>query len=152
MQKWLKNYENLRHSKEKETNELWISSKGYDTQNMPREELQKLWIPGLKMTYGATVSALTKSWTAYRIAGRNGEPRGDLAIRILNIQKNLGIPQSDGLYEELEQMGYTEEELNDEGTSEENENYRPGTGEEWSEGDQQLLKEEVEAEEDWWFS
>lgn len=132
MRKWLKNYENLRHSKEKETNELWISSKGYDTQNMPREELQKLWIPGLKMTYGAAVSALTKSWTAYRIAGRNGEPRGDLAIRILNIQKNLGIPQSDGLYEELEQMGYTEEEWSEEGSSEENENYGPGTGEKWS--------------------
>ena len=108
MQLWLQNYERSRHSKQqKEPKESWISSK-YDTQGH-WQEVQQIWIPELQMNWGKAVSALRKSWTAYRIAGRNGEPRADLAYRIRFIQSSLGIEKS--TFPELE--GMDDEESNE---------------------------------------
>jgi hypothetical protein len=64
------------------------------------------------MNYGRAVSALRKSWTAYRIAGRNGEPRADLALRIVRIQSALGIEKS--VFPELQGMEMHDEELSEE--------------------------------------
>jgi len=69
-------------------------------------KLQQLYLPELKMNWGQAVSALTKSWKAYRIVGRNGEPRSDLAYRIVSIQNAMGIEKS--CFTELEGM-----EIND---------------------------------------
>jgi hypothetical protein len=111
MQHWLQNYERSRHSKQpKEPKESWISSK-YDTQGH-WQEVQQIWIPELQMNYGRAVSALRKSWTAYRIAGRNGEPRADLALRIVRIQSALGIEKS--VFPELQGMEMDDEELSEE--------------------------------------
>jgi hypothetical protein len=93
--------------------ESWISSK-YDTQGH-WQEVQQIWIPELQMNWGRAVSALRKSWTAYRIAGRNGEPRADLAYRIRSIQSSLGIEKS--TFPELEGMDDEESnEISDEET------------------------------------
>lgn len=60
------------------------------------------------MNWGQAISAMKRTWTAYRIAGQNGEPREDLAIRIRKIQGAMGIQKSS--FPELEEMGYTDEE------------------------------------------
>ena len=112
---------------------------------------------------GGCISALKKLWKSYKIAGRNGEPRGDIAWNIRNLQGSLGIERSH--FPELEGMDDDEDqELTDEELQlkrEEQESgaawewestLNPGTSEEWSELDKQLLKEEREDEDDWWFS
>src|SRR5215469_15390000 len=155
MQLLLRDYERSRHSKQR--NESWVSSK-YDTQ------LQQTYVPSLHMR-GQCCSALKRSWKAYEIAGRNGEPRGDIAWRIRNIQTQMGIEKSD--FPELEGMETDDEETSEEETElrrEEKEesggdsNLNFGTNEEgseyteqWSEQDKQLLREKREAEDDWWF-
>src|SRR5215469_7257433 len=123
MQLWLRDYERSRHSKQ--PNESWVSSK-YDTQ-LPWKELQQTYIPSLHMNWGQCCSALKKSWKAYKIAGRNGEPRGDIAWRIRSIESALGIEKSE--FPELE--GMDDEEMTDK--------------------EIQLKREEIEAEaENWW--
>jgi hypothetical protein len=110
MQLWLRDYERSRHSKQ--PNESWVSSK-YDTQ-LPWKELQQTYIPSLHMKWGQCCSALKRSWKAYEIAGRNGEPRGDIAWRIRNIQTQMGIEKSD--FPELEGMETDDEETSEEET------------------------------------
>ncbi|MGC2574708.1 MAG: hypothetical protein WA364_24605 [Candidatus Nitrosopolaris sp.] len=156
MQLLLRDYERSRHSKQR--NESWVSSK-YDTQ------LQQTYVPSLHMR-GQCCSALKRSWKAYEIAGRNGEPRGDIAWRIRNIQTQMGIEKFD--FPELEGM-----ETDDEETSEEETELRREEKEE-SGGDSNLNfgtndglniqssgasrinnyveRREREAEDDWWFS
>jgi hypothetical protein len=159
MQRWLRNYERLRHSKQ--PNESWVSSK-YPIEGMHWTELQQLYLPELKMCWGPACNSLKKLWKSYKIAGRNGEPRGDIAWRINRIKSAMGLEKSN--FPELEGMDDEDQELTDEeiqlkreekeenggdfGTSEEESEFT----EEWSEEDKQLLKEEREAEDDWWFS
>src|SRR5215469_322306 len=146
MQKWLANYERLRHSKQ--PNESWISSK-YDIQGMHWQELQQIFLPDLNMNFGQAISALKKSWKAYNIAGRNGTYRTDIAYRIRSIQNAMGIEKSE--FPELEGMGDEDQELTDEEVQlkrEEQENAddwgfeKPGESytDEWSEEDKQLRR------------
>src|SRR5215467_16110794 len=117
------------------------------------------------MRWGPAVSALKKLWKSYKIAGRTGVPRSDLAWKINQIQKAMGIeksefPELDGMETEVEELTDEEIELRREreesggdwnlnfGTSEETSEYT----DEWSEEDKQLLREEREADDDWWFS
>jgi len=96
---------------------------------------------------------------AYEIAGRNGEPRGDIAWRIRNIQTQMGIEKCD--FPELEGVETDDEETSEEKTElrrEEKEesggdsNLNFGTNEEWSEYTEQWseqdkqLRKEREAE------
>jgi hypothetical protein len=122
----------------------------------------------IKMCWGPACNSLKKLWKSYKIAGRNGEPRGDFAWKIRNIQFAMGIEKSE--FPELEGMDDEDQELTDEeiqlkreekeggewdlnsGTSEEKSELYT---EEWSEEDKQLRREEREAEEendDWWFT
>ena len=159
MRKWLVNYERQLHSKEnKEPNDSWISSK-YDTQNMHWQELQQLYLPELNMRWGPAVSALKKLWKSYKIAGRTGEPRSDLAWKINQIQKAMGIEKSE--FPELDGMETDDEESTDEEIESRREEREESGGdpeegseytEQWSEQDKQLRREEREAEDDWWFS
>ncbi|MGA9153877.1 MAG: hypothetical protein WBZ36_25130 [Candidatus Nitrosopolaris sp.] len=160
MQKWIEDYEKTRHSKQpKESNPGWVSSK-YPIESMHWQELQQLYLPTLGLNWGQACSSLKKLWKSYKIAGRNGEPRGDLAWKIRNIQSAMGIersnfPELEGMDDEDQELKMEEEEesggeweLNS-GTSEKSELYT----EEWSEEDKRLLKEEREAEkenDDWW--
>jgi hypothetical protein len=160
MRKWLVNYERLRHSKR--PNESWISSR-YDIQGMHWQELQQLYLPELNMRWGPAVSALKKLWKSYKIAGRTGEPRSDIAWKINQIQKAMGIEKSE--FPELQGMETDDEELTHEeiqlkreeieaeaeGDTSEVEPYP----EEWSELDEQLRREEIEDEqenENWWLA
>lgn len=113
MQKWLINYERMRHSKKpKEPNESWVSSK-YDIQNMSWKEISEIYLPEIDMRFGSACSALKKLWKSYKIAGRNGEPRGDIAWKIHRIQSAMGIERSQ--FTELEGMNDDEDqELTDE--------------------------------------
>ncbi|MGA9150674.1 MAG: hypothetical protein WBZ36_08850 [Candidatus Nitrosopolaris sp.] len=147
MQLWLRDYKARRHSKQsKEPNELWHSSK-YDFSD-PDVRLE--YVPEMGCSVGGCISALKKLWKSYKIAGRNGEPRGDIAWNIRNLQGSLGIERSH--FPELEGMDDDEENILK--SEEDEENF--GTNEPyWSEEDKQLLKEELEAEkenDDWWFS
>jgi len=146
MQLWLKDYEARRHSKPKELKESWQSSK-YDFSD-PDVRLE--YVPEMGCSVGGCISALKKLWKSYKIARRNGEPRGDIAWNIRNLQGSLGIERSH--FPELEGMDDDEENILK--SEEDEENF--GTNEPyWSEEDKQLLKEELEAEkenDDWWFS
>jgi hypothetical protein len=167
MQRWLINYERLRHSKQ--PNESWVSSK-YPIEGMHWRELQQIFLPEIQMCWGPACNSLKKLWKSYRIAGRNGEPRGDFAWKIRNIQSAMGIEKSE--FPELEEMDdeESEEELTDEEIQLKREEKEESGGEwninfgiseekseedEWSEEDKHLHKEEREAEEendDWWFT
>jgi hypothetical protein len=147
MQLWLRDYEAQRHSKQpKELKESWQSSK-YDFSD-PDVRLE--YVPEMGCSVGGCISALKKLWKSYKIAGRNGEPRGDIAWNIRNLQGFLGIERSH--FPELEGMDDDEENILK--SEEDEENF--GTNDPyWSEEDKQLLKEELEAEkenDDWWFS
>ena len=100
MRRWLQDYESRRSSKNpKEPNEHWVSSK-YDTQNMHWTELQQLYLPELGMCWGPACSSLKRLWKSYKIAGRSGEARSDIAWKIRNIQRSMGIQET--FFEELE--------------------------------------------------
>jgi hypothetical protein len=138
---WIRSYDNSRFKAPREPNPNWVSSK-YDT-SMPWKELQQTPIPELKdqngqiMNWGKSVSALKKSWKAYKMAGQTGEPRRPIAWRIVSIIKALGldpVPQ----FPELEGMDVEDDQEE--------------RVEGWSDLDEQLLREErlAEAEEDDW--
>ena len=82
------------------------------------------------MTFGKACNSLKKLWKSYKIAGRTGEFRGDTAWKIRNIEFVLGINESE--FPELEGMDDEEMEIG----SEESE------GDDWSEEDKQLRREE----------
>jgi Ran GTPase-activating protein (RanGAP) involved in mRNA processing and transport len=114
MRKWLVNYERLRHSKR--PTESWISSR-YDIQGMHWQELQQLYLPELNMRWGPAVSALKKLWKSYKIAGRTRESRSDLAWKINQIQKAMGIEKSE--FPELDGIETDDEESTDEAVTRE---------------------------------
>lgn len=154
----------MRHSKHStQLKESWQSNK-YDFSD-PNVRLE--YVSEMGCSVGGCISALKRSWKAYRIAGRNGEPglRSDLAYRIVSIQTALGIERSDfpelegmNIDEELEELQAKREEKEESGGGgggEWNLNLNSGSEpytEEWTEEDKQLLKEEREGEDDWWFS
>ena len=47
------------------------------------------------MCWGPACSALKKSWFAYKMAGKSGTYRGDIAWRINKIQNAMGIKKSE---------------------------------------------------------
>jgi hypothetical protein len=150
MRKWLMNYERMR-LKSNTPNESWISSK-YDIQGMPWQELQQIYLPELRMCWGPTCNSLKKLWKSYKIAGRNGEPRRDIAWKINAIQKAMGIQKSE--FPELEGMEMDEELTEEEIQLKREEREDAGDWgfekpeeftEEWSEEDKQLRREEREA-------
>ena|SRR5215469_8916254 len=113
------------------------------------------------MCWGPACNSLEKLWKSYKIAGRNGEPRRDIAWKINAIQKAMGIEKSE--FPEVEGMEASDEEMTDQEIQLKREE-REDAGDwrfekpeefymdEWSEEDKQLRREEQEAEEDWWFS
>src|SRR5215469_16616196 len=90
MQRWLRAYENSRHSKQ--PNESWASSK-YGS--MDWREAQQVYLPSLKMNVGQAWNRLKKLWKNYKISGRTCQYRGDVAYEIIRIQAALDIPRSD---------------------------------------------------------
>ena len=154
--KWIEDYENRRHSKqlkEPKENSFWLSTK-YDFSN-PDVRLE--YVPEMGCSVGGCISALKRSWKAYKIAGRNGEPRGDIAWRIRNLQLTMGIKTTD-----FEMLVPEESEENEALTKEERQlkaeegDFGTSISEqeegEWSEQDKQLRKEELQDEDSWWFS
>jgi hypothetical protein len=105
MQRWLRDYDRLRLDPDA-PNESWVSSK-YDIEGMHWTELQQIFLPELEMCWGPACSALRKSWFAYKLAGKQGLYRGDIAYRIRTIQDAMGIKKSE--FPELE--GLNDEEL-----------------------------------------
>jgi len=110
------------------------------------------------MCWGPACNSLKKLWKSYKIAGRNGEPRGDIAWKINAIQKAMGIEKSE--FPELEGMETSDEEMTDEeiqlkreeredagdwGFEKPEESYT----DEWSEEDKQLRREEIAEGDDW---
>ena len=98
------------------------------------------------MSWGPAVSALKKLWKSYKIAGRTGEPRGDIAWKINRLQSGMGIEKS--TFPELEGMETDDEESqmssDEELTREEEVQLR-------NEENQENEEDEEEAD-DWCFS
>ncbi len=166
MQLWLRDYERSRHSKQ--PNESWISSK-YDIQGLPWQELQQIYLPELGMCWGPACYLLKKLWKCYKIAGRNGEPRGDIAWKINRIQSSMGIemsqfPELEGLndFEEYqdrdqdlgkrmtdEEIQLKREEMEDSDNLSWGEKPEKTFSEDWSEEDEKLRQEEIAEGDDW---
>ena len=71
----------------------------------------------LNMRWGPAVSALKKLWKSYKIAGRTGEPRSDLARKINRVA--MGLEKSE--FPELEGMDYDDFEEDQAQSAEERE-------------------------------
>jgi hypothetical protein len=140
--------ERMRHYKQpKQPNESWISSK-YDIQGLHWQELQQLYLPELNMCWGPACNSLKKLWKSYKIAGRNGEPRGDIAMKIRNVQSSMGIQQSE--FPELEGIGDDQEvEMIGEEKEEDWESEDEIPEESNTEEDEQLRREEIAEGDDW---
>jgi len=82
------------------------------------QELQQLYLPELNMRWGPAVSALKKLWKSYKIAGRTGEPRSDLAWKINRVQVAMGLKSE---FPELEGMDYDDFEEDQAQSAEERE-------------------------------
>lgn len=112
MRNWLEKYERARHGepeeKESWTKEMWISSK-YDFQNMPWQDLQNLWLPGVKMRFGPACHKLKALWRDYRKARFLGLSGAASAANEINqIQRSMGVEVSQ--FDELAAIGEYEEE------------------------------------------
>ena|SRR5215813_7496066 len=114
MRAWLENYEERRT--DPYSNPKKLLSSRFDLESMSWDEIRDIPIPelGEGMTYGKSFEALRKSWFAYRVSRKGGLPAPDLAVRILKLQKGLGLPLSD--FPELERYGgsdFIKDELSD---------------------------------------
>src|SRR5215469_6364596 len=153
MQRWLRDYDRLRLDPDTPN-----ESSKYDIEGMHWSELQQIYLPELGMCWGPACNSLKKLWKSYKIAGRNGEPRRDIAWKINAIQKAMGIEKSE--FPELEGMETSDEEMTDEeiqlkreerkdagdwGFEKPEESYT----DEWSEEDKQLRREEIAEGDDW---
>ena len=164
--RWLKRYERSRHSSKRQPNKSWASSK-YDFTD-PNVRLE--YVPEMSCSVGGCISALKKLWKSYKICGRTGEPRSDIAWNIRNLQGSLGLIErsnfpeleGEGMDNENEDRELTDEELQlkreeqeSSGAGEPSLNLNSGTSADtagWSEEDKQLRKEEREDEDEWWLS
>jgi hypothetical protein len=171
MMHWISSYEEKRHNSRlnpKRPKEGWTSNK-FDL-GMPWRDLQQTFLPEVQMQVGQAISALKRSWTAYRVCRHNGESRY-LAYRINRLQNSLGLEPT--LFEELEGMDDEESEEigNEELTTDEiaaKKEEEEGSGqwninfgeerseltesEEEEQLNKQLQEEEKADEDDWWFS
>src|SRR5215469_18944106 len=146
MQRWLRDYDRLRLDPDTPN-----ESSKYDIEGMPWQELQQIYLPELGMCWGPACNSLKKLWKSYKIAGRNGEPRRDIAWKINQIQNAMGIEKSE--FPELEGMetGYEEMTVEEEIELRREENEDADDWEFETEEYKQLRKEQREAEDDWWF-
>ena len=132
MRKWIEGYGHRRLSRQ--PNESWLNSK-YG--NMDWREARQIYLPSIGVNVGVAWNWLKKLWKSYKIAGRTGEPRRDIAWKINRLQAGLDLERSE--FPELEGMPLDDGE----------------THPEWSAEDEQLRREEIEAErenDDWWIS
>ena len=157
------NYER-RRSKNRGPNEKWISNK-YDLQGHWQEVQQTLTSikgkDGRFLDIGEVMSALKRSWKAYKIAGRNGSYRTDIAYRINNLEDGLGIEKA--IFPELDEMDVYDEDQNQESreeifddpdmTREEQLQIRKEERQDQLEREQKVLGiEDQEDADDWWGS
>jgi hypothetical protein len=134
--RWLVSYDNSRH---KEPNESWANSK-YSRMGDWRE-VQKIYLPSLKMCIGPAWFHLGKLWERYKRNNRIGESNIDTAYQINRYQSGLDLPRtqfdelggviSDDEFDEDEEGGEEEQEIEE----------RPA---EWSSLDELLVREEKE--------
>jgi hypothetical protein len=71
------------------------------------QEVQQTSIKGKDgrfLNIGEVTSALKRSWKAYKVAGQNGEPRGDIAWRINLLEDGLGLTEKE-IFPEIQEMG-----------------------------------------------
>jgi hypothetical protein len=140
---WLISYEKSQHKESIPNESSWASSR-YG--QMPWQEAQRIPLRqlGTKMTVGKAWFRLKKFWEKYKRAGITGEYRGDVAYNIIQYQAALDLPRSDL----PETEGVSDFEFEDWGKEEGQETETDERPAEWSSFDEQLLREEQEAEAD----
>jgi hypothetical protein len=110
----------LRHLKryEQSRTDPYTSIKGqlsnrFDLDGLTWSEIREISIPelGEDMTFGKSFEALRKTWYAYKRNKKDGFEAPDLCLRILKIQKAIGLPLSE--FPELDRYGseWVSEEL-----------------------------------------
>ena len=124
----------------KEPNPDWVSTK-FDLQNTPWQELQKIYLPEVKMCLGPACSALKRNWLKYKITSDNGiDSRRNISWTINKLQAAIGLERSRFL--ELEEQGifYDEEDQQED-------------DKQWMTAEEKELQKEEEIENDnWWIS
>lgn len=112
--KWLRQYEQVR-TDPYTTIKGRLSSR-FELDGLTWAEIREIPIPelGEDMTFGKSFEALRKTWYAYKRTKKDGFPAPDLALRILKLQKLLGLPLSE--FHELDRYGgeWVNEELSGE--------------------------------------
>lgn len=103
--RWIKRYE-IARTDPFSNNKGRLSSNRFDVEGLTWAEIRDIPIPeaGDGMTFGKTFEALRKTWYAYKRTRKDGLPAPDLCLRILTLQKLLGLPLSD-FSSELEKYG-----------------------------------------------
>jgi hypothetical protein len=150
MRKWLEGYE--RSKRLREPNPDWVSTR-FDLQNTPWQELQKIYLPEVKMCLGPACSALKRNWLKYKITSGNGvDSRRDIAWTINKLQAAIGLELSQ--FEELAEQGifYNEDE-EDQQEDEMFQCFRSLLDALKDETEEKELQKEEEIEnDDWWIS
>ena len=146
MDLWIRQYDKARNGGI--PSEAWASSTKFDIQGMGWAAASKTPIPELGMNLGQSCSALKGSWKHYRILGREGGYRKDIAHRIRRLQSAIGLEKTQfNDYPDLEEESESNEESEEwwDLKSEENsEGIQPQTQEE-----RELLEEEKQENDDW---
>jgi hypothetical protein len=92
MMRWIRNYDRLRLNPNA-SNESWTSTR-YEIEGMRWSDIERIYLPEIGMCWGPACSAIKKSWWAFKMAGKNGGYRTDIAFRINRIQAAMGIPRT----------------------------------------------------------
>lgn len=140
--KWIVSYDNSRHKEPKMPNESWGNSR-YGPLNMNWKDAQGVYLPSVKISVALAWNRLRKLWRSYNIHSSTGSSRTHTAYEINRYQVALDLPRTQ--FEELEGMVSDYEFENPDQDQDQDQEERPA---EWSSFDEQLSREEQEAEAD----
>lgn len=93
---WISRYENSR-TEPFSTSKERLSSSKLQLEGLSWAEIKDTPIYGFEMdmTFGSAFSALRKTWYSYKKYKKDGVEDSDLALRIIRLQRALGLPEAE---------------------------------------------------------
>src|ERR1700745_3554287 len=90
---WIKSYEERRHSSKGPREPNWALSAHWASTkyDFADPSVTSEYVPSQGCSVGDCINSMKKLWKKYRILGYNGEPRGDIAWKLRNLQRDLGL-------------------------------------------------------------
>jgi hypothetical protein len=114
MYRWLARYDNERLGINRDGQNKTLHSSRFNIQGLSWDEIREIPIPELGdgMTFGTSFEALRKSWYSHKKYRKDGLPAPEVCLRLLRIEKFLGLPLSQ--FPEIDNE-WANEELSHEG-------------------------------------